>query len=174
MLTDQRRNTVYVVERTAKPLDSYVYGRITGKANTDAKVLSANVSLGIPAGALPDTGKYEAENAALTACSVSSDNAASNMAEVTNLSVAGSSAITFSGVRGGSAIDIRYCTANNPGSLALYVNGAKVQDVAFSSTGTWSGTYATVTVHTTVPQGASVKLEVDGGAGANIDFIQVR
>jgi hypothetical protein len=64
---------------------------------------------------------------------------------------------------------------NNPGKLALYINGTKTQDVTFPSTGTWSGTYATVTVMVAVPKDASLKLQYDaGGSGANIDFIQVR
>jgi hypothetical protein len=86
----------------------------------------------------------------------------------------GSSA-TFTNVIAGSAIDIRYCTMNSPGKLGLYVNDAHVQDVSFPSTGSWSGTYSTVTATVAVPKGASIKLQYDtGGAGANLDYIQVK
>jgi alpha-L-fucosidase 2 len=44
-------NTVYVVERTAKPLDSYSYTQLTGTANQNAKSLAnTNSKLGIAAG----------------------------------------------------------------------------------------------------------------------------
>ena len=106
-------------------------------------------------------------------CVASGDNAASGLQEVTNF--AQGSSLSFVKVRAGTAIDFRYCTMNNPGKLALYINDVKSQDVTFPSTGTWSGTYATITVTVAVPQGATLKLQYDaGGSGANIDFIQVR
>jgi len=48
-------NTIYVVERTAKPLSSYTYEQLTGTANQSAKVLAATrCSLGnFPPGYLP-------------------------------------------------------------------------------------------------------------------------
>jgi hypothetical protein len=64
---------------------------------------------------------------------------------------------------------------NNPGNPTLDVNAASVQDVTFPDTQSWSGTYSTVTVMTTIPEGATVELRYDaGGAGANLDFIQIR
>jgi hypothetical protein len=165
---------VYVVERVAKPLGSYTYSHLTGKPNQGAKRLSATTTLGIGGGAAAaDTGKYEAEAALLSGCNASDDVAASGFSEVVNFKM-GSSA-TFANVVAGTALDIRYCTMNNPGRLGLYVNGAHVQDVTFASTGTWSGAYATVTVNAAIPKGASIKLQYDaGGSGANLDFIQVR
>jgi hypothetical protein len=169
---------VYVVERVAKPLSGYTFAFLTGKPNNDAKHLSANTSLGIGmssggAAMVADTGKYEAESAMLSGCNASDDVSASNFSEVINFKM-GSSA-TFTNVAAGSAIDIRYCTMNNPGKLGLYVNGAHVQDVSFPSTGSWSGTYGTVTVTTAVPKGASITLQYDtGGAGANLDYIQIK
>jgi alpha-L-fucosidase 2 len=165
-------NGIYVVERVAKPLSSYTYTYLTGTRNDDAKYLSPSTGLGI--GSPPNThGKYEAESATLTGCSVSSDLAASNFAEVTGLKQG--SSVAFANVSAGSAVDIRYCTMNNPGKLTLYVNGASVQAVTFPNTQSWSGTYATVTVMTSVPQGATLKLQYDaGGSGANLDYIQVR
>lgn len=170
---DTEPNAVYVVERTAKPLDKYAYAHITGMANQDAKYLSDDCRLGISAKAPPDTGKYEAEHGALVACVASMDLGASNLAEVTNMS-AGSS-VSFSNVIAGDTIDIRYCTFNSPGKLGLYINGTHDQDVIFPSTQSWGGTYATQTVTAKVPQGATIKLQYDnGGSGANLDYIQVR
>jgi hypothetical protein len=166
---------VYVVERVAKPLGGYTFAFLTGQPNNDAKRLSTSTTLGIGTGASAavDTGKYEAESAMLSGCNASDDIAASNFSEVVNFKM-GSSA-TFTNVVAGSAIDIRYCTMNNPGKLGLYVNGAHSQDVTFPSTGTWSGTYATVTVNVSVPKGASVTLQYDmGGSGANLDYIRIK
>jgi hypothetical protein len=166
---------VYVVERVAKPLGSYTFAFLTGKPNNDAKRLSTNTTLGIGTGAAAavDTGKYEAESATLSGCNASDDVAASNFSEVVNFKMG--SSVTFSNVVAGNAVDIRYCTMNNPGKLALYVNGAYSQDVTFPSTGTWSGTYATATVNVAIPKGAAVKLEYDtGDAGANLDYIQIK
>jgi hypothetical protein len=166
-------NGIYVVERVAKPLSSYTYAYVTGTRNDGAKYLSSSTSLGIGSGPAGTNGKYEAESATLTSCDVSSDVAASNLAEVIDMKQG--SSVAFSNVIAGSAVDIRYCTMNNPGKLTLYVNGANVQTVTFPNTQSWSGTYATVTVMTSIPQGATLKLQYDaGGSGANLDYIQVR
>jgi hypothetical protein len=169
------RGGVYVVERVSKPLSGYAYAVVTGPgANQGVKRLSASTTLGAGGGApAADTGKYEAETATLTDCSVSDDISASNFAEVTNLRMG--SAVTFGNVRAGTAIDIRYCTMNNPGRLGLYVNGTRTAEVTFPSTMSWSGTYTTLTVNQAVPQGASIKLQYDaGGSGANLDYIQIK
>jgi hypothetical protein len=165
---------VYVVERMTKPLSGYAYSVVTGPgANQGTKRLSNVTTLGTGGPPPADTGKYEAESATLNNCSVSDDLAASNFAEVTSLRMG--SSVTFENVRAGAAIDIRYCTMNNPGRLGLYVNGARVSEVTFPSTMSWSGTYTTLTVNQAVPQGASLKLQYDaGGSGANLDYIQVR
>jgi len=168
-------NSVYVIERVAKPLSMYTYAHVGGTLNQDGKRLpSTNLTLGLVTLPAPDTGKYEGEGGVLGGmCVASGDNAASGLQEVTNF--AQGSSLSFVKVRAGSAIDFRYCTMNNPGKLALYINDVKSQDVTFPSTGTWSGTYATITVNVAVPQGATLKLQYDaGGSGANIDFIQVR
>jgi len=165
---------LYVVERTAKPLSGYTYSFLTGTPSQGQKNLAANTSLGIGGGApVADTGKYEGEAATLAGCNASDDVAASGFSAVINLKMG--SSLTFANVRAGTALDIRYCTMNNPGKLGLYVNGTRVTDVTFPNTMSWTGTYATVTANATIPMGASVKLQYDaGGAGANIDYIQVK
>ncbi len=166
-------NGIYVLERVAKHLDAYTYSHLTGTPAQDARYLSDDTFLGLTNGTPPNTGKYEAEHATLDMCNASADGAASNGSEVINLKQG--SSLTFAGSLAGTSIDIRYCTMNNPGKLGLYINGAHSQDVTFPSTNSWTGTYATVTAQVTVPQGATIKLEYDaGGAGANIDFIQVK
>ena len=167
---------VYIVERTARPFGAYKHRRLTGTPNGDAKMLeSGSCTLGSFATdrVRPDTGKYEAENAALTSDQVSTDIAASDVREVTNMKLG--SAISFANVRAGRRIDIRYCTYSNPGKLTLYINGARVQDVTFPATNSWWTTYATVNVSAIVPQGATVKLQYDDGdSGVNIDYIEIR
>ncbi len=163
-------NTVYVVERAAKLLDSYVYAYVTGKANQDAKTMNEVVTLGIPSAS---SQKYEAEDATLVSCVKSGDSGASHGLEVTNISQG--SSVSFSNVHAGGAIVIRYCTMADPGKLTLYVNGTRSQDVAFPSTQSWGGTYGKVTVNVTVPEGATIKLQNDpGDAGTNLDYIQVQ
>jgi hypothetical protein len=170
---DTEQNSVYVVERTAKHLDSYSYAHLTGTPAVDARYLSDDTFLGISNGMRVDTGKYEAEHATLNMCDASGDAAASNSAEVIDLKQG--SSLTFANVLVGTSIDVHYATMNNPGKLGLYINGTHDQDITFPSTMSWTGTYGTVTVTATVPQGATLKLQYDaGGSGANIDFIQVK
>ena len=169
-------NTVYIVDRTAKPFSSYQHIRLTGMPNNDAKVLeggSSTIGAFATERARPDTGKYEAENAALTSCQVSTDIAASNVREVTNMGTG--SAITFANVRAGKQIAIRYCTYSNPGKLTLYINDKRIQDVTFPPTDSWWTTYDTVDIPANVPQGATLKLQYDAGdSGVNVDYIEMR
>lgn len=170
---DTEANGIYVIERVAKHLDAYTYSHLTGMPAQDARYLSDDTFLGITNGMAPNTGKYEAEHATLNMCNASDDAAASNGSEVINLKQG--SSLTFAGSIAGKAIDIHYATMNNPGKLGLYINGTHSQDVSFPSTNSWTGTYGTVTAQVSVPAGATIKLEYDaGGAGANIDFIQVK
>jgi len=167
------QNGIYVVERVAKHLDSYTYSHLTGTPSQDARYLSDNTFLGISNGMPVDTGKYEAEHATLNMCNASDDAAASNGSAVINLKQG--SSLSFANVLAGKTIDVRYATMNNPGKLGLYLNGAHDQDITLPNTMSWTGTYATVTVTSAVPKGATIKLQYDaGGAGANIDFIQVK
>jgi len=170
---DTDAGQVYVLERTAKPFSTFEYAHITAERNEGMKDLpGTSCEIGVGGKPRPDTGKYEAEKATLNMCSTSGDNAASGFTEVTGL-VPGAS-VTFDNVRAGTSIDITYCTMNNPAQLSLYVNGVHDQDVVFPSTNSWSGHYEVKKVTTTIPQGASLKLQVDAGdSGANLDFIQV-
>ncbi|HVJ15132.1 MAG TPA: hypothetical protein VM686_06810, partial [Polyangiaceae bacterium] len=163
---------LYVIERTAKPLSQYTYSHIAGEQNDNAIYLGGTTcSLGIgdpPA----DNGHYEAEAATLSMCVASGDNGASGFQQVTNV-VEGAS-ITFPDVIGGTSLEIGYCTMANPGQLSLYVDDVHNQDVVFPTTNSWGGTFGTVTVNVTVPDGATLKLQRDAGdEGTNIDYVQV-
>jgi hypothetical protein len=170
---DTAAGRVYVLERTATPFSTFEYAHISAERNEGMKDLpGTSCELGIGGKPKPDTGKYEAEKGTLNMCSASGDNAASGFTEVTGL-VPGAS-VTFSNVRAGTTVDITYCTMNNPAQLSLYINGAHNQDVVFPSTNSWSGHYEVRKVTVAIPQGATLKLQVDAGdSGANLDFIQV-
>ncbi|BDI32038.1 hypothetical protein CCAX7_40890 [Capsulimonas corticalis] len=165
-------NTVYIVERASKPLSAYKRVTLTGKANGDAKFLTTTAMIGSSTLARPDTGKYEAEAAELTQCFASSDLAASNVREVTNMRLG--SAVTFRNVRAGGKLSIQYCTFSDPGKLTLYVNGTRIQDVVFPATKSWTGTYAITTVAVPIPKGATVTLRYDDGdSGVNLDYLRI-
>jgi hypothetical protein len=165
---------IYVVERADAPYAALDYAHITAARNEGAKALAGtSCTLGIGGKPLPDTGKYEAEQATLVMCSASGDEAASGFSEVTGL-VPGAS-VTFANVRAGKSLEVTYCTMNDPAKLSLYVNGAHSQDITFPNTMSWSGRYETVEIAASIPQGATLKLQVDAGdAGANLDFIRIK
>ena len=47
LMFNTEANAVYVIERTAKHLDSYTYAHLTGTPNQTAKTLAANTVIGI-------------------------------------------------------------------------------------------------------------------------------
>jgi hypothetical protein len=171
---DTTAGRVYVLERRATPFSTFEYAHIGAERNEGMKDLpGTSCELSIGGKPKPDTGKYEAEKGTLDMCSTSGDSAASGFTEVTGL-VLGAS-VTFSSVRAGTSLDITYCTMNNPAQLSLYVDGTHNQDVVFPSTNSWSGHYEVKKVTVTIPQAATLKLQVDAGdSGANLDFIQVK
>jgi hypothetical protein len=164
---------LYVLERTSKPFSQFEYAHIDAEPSTGAKDLpGTSCSIGMGGAPKPDTGRYEAEKATLAICSASGDNAASGFSQVTGLSAGAS--VTFSNVKAGTSVDVTYCTMNDPGKLSLYINGTHDQDVTLPSTMSWGGTFGTVKVNAAIPQGATLKFQVDAGdAGANLDFIQI-
>jgi alpha-L-fucosidase 2 len=63
---------------------------------------------------------------------------------------------------------------NDPAQLSLYINGVHDQDVVLPNTMSWDTTYQTKKVSLSIPQGATLKLQVDAGdSGANLDYIQI-
>ncbi len=165
---------IYVLERVAKPFSEYQYAHITAQPSVGVKDLpGTSCKIGSGGPPKPDTGKYEAESAALNICTASGDNAASGFSQVSGLSPGAS--VSFANVKAGTGIDVQYCTMNNPGQLSLYINDVHNQDVAFPNTMSWGGTFAVKNITATIPQGATLKFQVDAGdAGANLDFIQIK
>lgn len=119
----------------------------------------------------PLSGKIEAENGSRYGQAVTySDSAASGGSGVKGLDATGD-ALAFFNSKKGTSLQIRYaCSGNN--QLSLYIDGQHVQDIAFPTTGSWTGTYATKTVTVTIPWGATVRLQRDSGDSAvNIDYV---
>lgn len=119
----------------------------------------------------PISGKVEGENAGKYGHAVTyADAPASGGAGVKGLDATGD-AVAFFNSKKGTSLQIRYaCVGNN--QLSLYVNGAHVQDIAFTSTGAWTGTYSTKTVSVSIPWGATIRLQRDAGDSAvNIDYV---
>ena len=66
-------NSVYVIERAAKPLSMYTYAHVGGTLNQDGKRLpSTTLTLGVVTLPAPDTGKYEGESGVMTGMCVAS------------------------------------------------------------------------------------------------------
>ncbi len=83
----------------------------------------------------------------------------------------------------GSAFELKNCGAatklivayasglDNP-KLSLYINGVHSQDLTFTKTGGWGGTFAQKAFEVVIPEGATIKFQYDSGdAAANIDYI---
>jgi hypothetical protein len=165
---------IYVLERTAKPFSGFEYAHITGEASAGQKALpGTSCKIGLGGAPQADTGKYEAEAATLNIATASGDNAASGFSQVTGLSPGAS--VSFSNVKAGTNFDVQYCTMNNPAQLSLYINNVHSRDVTFPNTNSWGGTFSIKNIAAAIPQGATVKFQVDAGdSGANLDYIQVK
>ncbi|WP_051571864.1 chitobiase/beta-hexosaminidase C-terminal domain-containing protein [Ruminiclostridium cellobioparum] len=83
----------------------------------------------------------------------------------------------------GSAFELKNCGAatrlivayasglDNP-KLSFYINGVDSQDLTFTKTGGWGGSFAQKTFDVVIPEGATIKFQYDSGdVAANIDYI---
>lgn len=83
----------------------------------------------------------------------------------------------------GSAFELKNCGAatklivayasglDNP-KLSFYINGVHSQDLTFTKTGGWGGSFAQKTFDVVIPEGATIKFQYDSGdVAANIDYI---
>lgn len=113
---------------------------------------------------------YEAENGTIgSGAAVASKSNASGGSAIGSMH--NNNAYTqIQNVDGGQAggkyeLTIRYATGDAVATKALYVNGAKVTDLQFNSTGGWN-TFVNKTVEVTLNAGAtnSIKLQNDGGS----------
>lgn len=113
-------------------------------------------------------GVNEAENGTLggNAKVISDANASGDKA--VNLSAEGDS-LTFANVPKSSKLTVGYSTESADGKLSLYVNNAHSKDVTFTNT---SGAYSAVTVPTSIPSNATVKLAFDAKDSAvKLDYV---
>ncbi len=75
------------------------------------------------------------------------------------------------GVPASSAVTIHY-TSEQSGTLGIYVNGRRVEDFRFSSTGSWLGAYRAITIEVDIPERAFFAIKFDqGDQAANIDYL---
>lgn len=161
---------VYIIERTAQPLDSYVFTTVTGSPNQGMRTLLGTDSvLGSPV-----AGRIEAETAELSgSLAIARDDAASNWAVVSSFAKAGD-ALTFKNTEEGSCVTVGYRAAASAGRIGLYVNGTRVRTLVLPSADAAGAAYGVVTLRINVPAGSTVRLQRDeGDTAAAIDYIQV-
>jgi hypothetical protein len=124
-------------------------------------------------GPTPNGPVLEAESAVLTGCYVQDDLHASNGFRVDGIDAMGDS-VEFTQVPAGTHIMFWYATPNN-GPMSLYVNGVFRWHVQFAATpGGWAYPFVRMEIATDIPEGSSVKLQVDyGDVAINLDYIQI-
>lgn len=122
-----------------------------------------------------DVVRYEAEEAELYNANIVDDGAASNGKQVKDMSSSKQSSVTFKNVAAATQLAVRYCTANEMGSMRLYVNDTDTGiDVRFPNTGRWNRDYATVYLDYGFAAGDTIRLQMENGAaGANLDYIEL-
>ncbi len=98
------------------------------------------------------------------------DSGASNGAGVAYISTP-NAGVEFKNVPASNAIKIKYASELS-GKLSLFINENDVVDFNFSSTGSWVGTYSTITVAVDIPEKATVAIKYQiGDTAMNIDEV---
>ena len=117
--------------------------------------------------------KFEAEGGAiLGSASVYDDNAASGGQGVAYISSVGAG-FSLTNMPAASSIRVTYASELN-GAISLRVNSADAGNIAFSSTGSWTGNYTSVEFDVNIPGNATVEIFYDNGdAAMNVDFIEL-
>ena len=81
--------------------------------------------------------------------------------------------ISFTNISSSNGFEISYASQLS-GQLSFAINGADAGDINFSSTGSWTGTYNTISVDVNIPQNATLEIFYDNGdAAMNIDVISI-
>ncbi len=112
----------------------------------------------------------EAQTFGGTANAVTGISGANNGAVVQQLDAVGNS-VSFANVASASGITVRYAS-NTSGHESVYVNGTKVGTLSFTSTGGWYSGWSTASLATSIPAGATVKIQCDSGdSGFNLDSL---
>lgn len=149
-------------------------GNMTFKLAKGGNSQTVTVSVTVPA----DSGgpKFEAENAVLVGCNVANDvGGYSGTGFVAGLNAIGDS-ITFTvnvPVAGKYNVDMRYGNGTSAKTLSIYVNGVKIKQTSYPSTGSWS-TWGDVTEVLTLNAGTNtIMYRADTGdtPGLNPDYI---
>ncbi|WP_214106594.1 fascin domain-containing protein [Acrocarpospora catenulata] len=179
-------NTVYVVERTAKPLSSYTWTTLTGTANQGQKTLSGTAStLGLPGGA---TGGL-VNNTDLTYDSgwhLTTNRGYGDYNDDTHHSTTVNAAATYTFT--GTGIEILSERFSDMGNMDVYIDnvfqsnvnlflsGARqAQQVVFSKTGLASGQHTLRVVNKTTSVGMIDAVRVlTGGGSANVVALRSR
>lgn len=119
--------------------------------------------------------RYEAELAELVGANAAADGSASGGMQVKDMSASKQSSVTFKNVAAATQLAVRYCTANEMGSMRLYVNDVDTGiDLLFPNTGRWNRDYATVYLDYDFAAGDTIRLQMQGSAaGANLDYIEL-
>lgn len=118
----------------------------------------------------PSTTVVEAESGSLSGdAQIYSDGSASGGQGVAYIYTA-DSGFTLTNTPAADSLTIKYASQNS-GSISVYVNGSD-NNVSFSSTGAWVGSYAEVTLDTYVAAGSTVSIQFDNGdAAMNVDTV---
>ena len=124
-----------------------------------------------PAPGNGDVAKIEAESGSiLGSASVYNDGAASGGSGIAFISTQ-DAGFRITDVPASGSIDITYASEVS-GQISVRVNGSDVGNVNFSSTGAWVGSYASASLTTNIPAGATVDIFYDNGDSAmNVDYV---
>ena len=116
---------------------------------------------------------YEAESGATSGSARPyDDGAASGGQGIAFISELGAG-FSITNVQAGSSLDVTYASQLS-GNISYSINGADAGNIAFTSTGNWTGTYNTVSVDVTIPENATIEIFYDSGDSAmNVDKLTV-
>ena len=99
------------------------------------------------------------------------DGAASGGSGMAYISTVGAG-FSLTNVPASDSLDITYASQNS-GQISVSINGSDAGNIAFSSTGSWVSSYATVSHTISIPANATVDISFDSGdAGLNIDYLE--
>ncbi len=119
----------------------------------------------------PITEKIEAESGSLLGqARFYDDGAASNGSGVAYLDAVGNGFVINDAPKA-DKVELLYASQNT-GTITIVVNGTEQQKIDFTSTNSWVGTYATLSIDVAVPAGASFEVvNQSGDAALNVDYL---
>ncbi|MCM2681308.1 family 31 carbohydrate-binding protein [Echinimonas agarilytica] len=118
----------------------------------------------------PTTTTLQAENGVLSGDAQVFDDAAAQGGQGVAYIYTPNSGVAFENAPAADELTL-YFASMNSGTISIYVNGTD-NNVAYSGTGSWAGTYRPLTTSIEVPAGATVKVGFDSGdAALNLDRV---